>query len=104
MPQHSFGASSRACATISSISGRAIRTPLRLVDPPARLGRLGIGVGLELRCLGLVAVTPDARERLLELAQPTADRARRLRQPLGAEHDERYREDEQDLQRSDVAD
>src|SRR3954463_4945173 len=88
MPQHSFGASSRAGGTISSFGWRAIRTPLSL---GAREGGLVVVVRRRL-----------AGDRVLELAHPPADGAARLGQALRAQDDERDDEDEGDLQRPDL--
>src|SRR3954447_9633644 len=103
MSQHSFGASSRAWATISSSSSGAIRTRRRLAG---RLSGLGVrrrggngrgrggggrrGGGGDRRGIVVVArvlvvlVIADSPHRVAELPQTLADGARRLGQLLGA--------------------
>src|SRR5688500_531969 len=71
-PQHSFGASSRAWATISSSIERAMRK---------RSGALG---GLQRGDLVLVVVLGVAADRALELPHSVADRLADLGQALRA--------------------
>src|SRR5215212_5068191 len=93
-PQHSFGASARACATIWSYSSRAMRIRVGLRD-------LALARGGEI-LLGLILVLGDAGDRVLELAHALADRAAGLREALGAEHQQGDHEDQDDLHRSDL--
>src|SRR4051794_17088 len=81
-PQHSSGASARACATISSMCSGANSTP----------PRLQAGLGLDRLPVGAILVAVVAAQRLLELAHPVADRAPDLGQLLRAEHDQSDRE------------
>src|SRR5215217_1201688 len=90
MPQHSFGASSRAWATIWSSSERAIRK---------RSGALG---GLQRGDLVLVVVLGVAADGVLELPHPVADRLAHLGQALRAEDDEGDDEHDHELERTDV--
>src|SRR5689334_17640781 len=79
-PQHSFGASARAWATIWSYSSRAIRI--------RGLGGLALARGGEVLLLRLVLVLRDAGDRVLELAHALADRAASLGQALRAKDQE----------------
>src|SRR5215216_420818 len=90
MPQHSFGASSRAWATIWSSSERAIRK---------RSGALG---GLQRGDLVLVVVLGVAADGVLELPHPVADRLAHLGQALRAEDDQGDDEHDHELERADV--
>src|SRR4051812_9989009 len=95
MPQHSFGASSSAWATISSTRDRAIRK---------LLGARGLG-RLELGDVVIVVVRPatDARDRVLELAHPLAERAPDLGQSLRPEEDQGEDQDDEHLGETNAA-
>src|SRR5215218_6372408 len=90
MPQHSFGASSRAWAIIWSSSERAIRK---------RSGALG---GLQRGDLVLVVVLGVAADRVLELPHPVADRLAHLGQALRTEDHQRDDEHDHELEGSDI--
>src|SRR3712207_4912864 len=92
-PQHSFGASRRACSMISSRRWRAI-----LIARPdyealraQRVGVLVVGVALGI-----------ARDRVLELAHAVAERAAEVRQLLRAQHDQGDDEDDDQFGEADV--
>src|ERR687894_1592259 len=95
-PQHSFGASRTACATISSSRSRAIFTAERL---DGAIGRLRL---LELLGVVVVVAAGHVRHRLLELAHALAQRAADLGKLLRAEYDERDGQDEQQLSGTEV--
>src|SRR5215208_7882338 len=90
MPQHSFGASSRAWAIIWSSSERAIRK---------RSGALG---GLQRGDLVLVVVLGVAADGVLELPHPVSDRLADLGQALRAQDDQGDDEHDHELERTDV--
>src|SRR5829696_7671502 len=87
-PQHSFGASRRACAITRSSRSRAMTTDGR--SAPTRRG-----------ALVLVVAAALAADRFLELAQAVTDGAADLGKLLGAENDERDRQDDDELHGAD---
>src|SRR5688572_11346447 len=106
MPQHSSGASSRACATMRSSMERGMRmaapdarvtdSAARRPDPAGPAGALRALGRLERLDLVLVVVVvlPAAADRVLELAHAVADRLADLGEPLGPEDDQRDDEDD----------
>src|SRR3954447_4680648 len=91
-PQHSFGASSRAWAIISSrCSGATSMAPSGYSRSALRFERVAI----------LVALL--AAERFLELAHAVADRAADLGELLRPEHDQRDGQDDDELEGSNGA-
>src|SRR4051794_25729935 len=93
MPQHSFGKSRRAWATMRSMSSGAISTPR---------GYRGGLFALDRGPLVVVASLGLARERLLELAHPLAERLADLGQLLRPEHDQGDGENDDELHGADV--
>src|SRR5919198_5963147 len=91
MPQHSRGDSSRAWATISSRSCRAI---CKLLD-----GSLltDLGALAALAVVVVIVVVVDPVQRVLELAHPLADGATHLGQLLRTEDDERDHQHDDEL-------
>src|SRR5262245_44503630 len=97
MPQHSFGASSRACATISSSCSRVSRTAGSGLELAAALAGDRVALVVVVLVLGVHV------HGFLELTDALADRARDLGQPLGTQDDQCDREDDDDLCGSDLA-
>src|SRR5919199_2343765 len=95
MPQHSRGDSSRAWATISSRSCRAM---IKLLDGgglPADRGGLVLVV--------VFVVVGDPVQRVLELAHPLAHGAAHLGQLLRTEDDQRDHQHDDELHRADAS-
>src|SRR6478672_10251890 len=111
MPQHSFGASDRAWATISSSRAREIFMRARLAMPDSLFSVLGTEnwqllrqpclLGL-LGLLGRLVLFGLAAQRALELANSPAQRTTRLGELLGAQHDQRDGQDDDELEGSDL--
>src|SRR3954453_3376888 len=94
MPQHSFGKSRRAWATMRSTSSGAMSTP-RGNRPLFSLFALDRGAFV-------VVAVGLARERVLELAHALAQRLAHLGQLLRAQHDQGDGEDDDELHRAGV--
>src|SRR5690242_5449072 len=107
MPQHSLGASSRACATMRSSMERAIRmgrptlAAASATTGPEALGALGGLQRLDL-VVGLVVGLAAVVDGVLELAHPVADRLAHLGQALRPEDDQGDHQDDDELHRTDV--
>src|SRR4051794_5865631 len=89
MPQHSFGASSRAWATICSTRARGSA----LTAAGGAIRREGGGLAVLL----VLVVGGDAADGVLELAQALAERLARLGQSLGPEDDEGDHQDDDEF-------